>query len=271
MKKIDKERVEQAKRIKAIKALDFLRCHPAFSTDVFGDSLFDGAWFMMTECCKRGRTDYSGKHGVTIYRGDKGWRKYEDRFEEEHKDDKDTPKNLQNIDISYEEWYGEPWKFDHVEYWYETTFFIFEGNPYGAIMEHSDYHKWGRYAGPQGGANTFEDMVINCAKKVKRAFGDFDDFKDFRLPEEIANHKEQDSFNFRDIKSGKSKGFFRMIKNKDSLDVYNGLVNVRWLKWFMTTDYCKKHWDYNMKDFEKTVKKLDKVPKKRQEILDRYK
>ena len=223
-KKIDKERVEQAKRIKAIDALEFLRCHPAFSTDVFGDSLFDGAWFWMAKCCKRGRSEDSKRYGVTIHRGDKGWRKYEDRFEEEYKDD-DIPKNKQSIEISYEEWYGEPWVFDHVEYWYETTFFVFEGNPYGGTLEHIDIKKWGRYAGPQGGEKSFEDMVIDCAKKVKKAFGNFHDYRDFRLAEEDKNHKAHDCFHLKEIKKGDSKGNFRMKSNKDYIAIYNGLVS----------------------------------------------
>ena len=160
---------DQNKRIESIKALEFLRAHPALNADVFGDSLFDGAWFHMEKCCKRGKSEYCKNAGITIYRHTKGWEKYKDQFEKEYKNDLDTPKNLQSIDISYEKFYGEPWIFDHVEYWYETTFFVFMGNPYGNIKKQFDYTKWDRYAGPRGNANTFEDMLIDCAEKVKKA------------------------------------------------------------------------------------------------------
>ncbi len=264
--------IDQNKRIKAITALNFLRSHPALNADVFGDSLFEGAWFHMEKCCKRGNSEYCKTAGVSIWRGRKGWEKYKDQFEKEYKDDAITSKSLQQIDIPYEQLYGEPWVFDHVEYWYETSFCVFTGNPYGDIKQHMDYLKWAKYAGPEGGANTFEDMLIDCAQKVKKAFGDFDDYNDFLLPEEIKNHKEISFFNnFKPIKSGKHKGCSRMIHNKNRLDIYNGLTNIRWLKWFVETDYCKKNWDYYMKDFKKIIKKLDKIPEKRQEILNRYK
>ena len=263
MNKISKD---QDKRIEAINALDFLRNHPAISPEVLGDSHFDGMWFYMAKCCKRGKSD-ACKRGVSIYRGEKGWRKFEDRFEEEYKDDTDTLKGLQSIDVSYEEKYGEPWVFDHVEYWYETTFFVFDGNPYYDLKYHMDYKNWNRYAGPQGGANTYEDMLISCARKVKKELGNFSLYKDFTTDEEKANHKKHSGFNFKKIKSGKHKGFSRMLRNSDYVHVDNGLINLRWLKWFIETDYCKKNWDYSIKELEQKVKKLDRIPEKRAELL----
>lgn len=262
---IDKE---QVKRIKAANALVFLKGHPAFCADISGDSLFEGAWFSMIKCCKNSMSEAS-KMGVTIFRGDKGWTKYKDRFEEEYKDELDE--EFQSIEIPYEEKYGEPWKFDHMEYWCETSFLVYEGNPYSSIKEHYDIKKWGRYSGPNSFANTFEDMLIDCAKKVKKCFGSFDEYKDFRLPEEIRNHKENEVFHMKPITKGKHKGCSEMIHNKEHVDIYSGLVNLRWLKWFIETDYCKKNWGYHMKDFKKHIKRLDKVPKKRLEILKKYK
>lgn len=261
--------VDQKKRIKAMKALDFLRNHPAFDIETYGDSLFDGAWFMMAKCCKRGYTEDAKKMGIQVYRGSKGWAKYKDRFEKEYKDD-DCEKSMQSIDVPYKEHFGEPWVFDHVEYWYETIFFAYEGRPYGDTFEHIDYKKWGRYGGPQGGAKTFEDMVINCASKVKRHLGNFSTY-DFYTEVENKNHKEIRAFNCKEIKSGKNKGCYNLNRNKEHLEVRNGLLNLRWLKWFIETDYCKKNWDYNIGDFKKLIKKLDKIPVARQRILDKYK
>jgi len=261
---------EQSKRVKAINALEFIKNHPAINTDTFGDSLFDGAWFNMDKVCKNGRSECCKKN-VNIYRDEKGWEKYKDRFEEEYKDEPEEEKCFQSIEIPYEEKYGEPWKFDHVEYWCETVFFVYDGNPYSGVKDHFDIKNWGRYSGPSVKANSFEDMVIKCAKQVKKCFGDFNAYNDFRLPEEIKNRKETDVFNMKPIKSGKYKGYTRMLSNKEHVDVYNGLVNLRWLKWFIETDYCKKNWDYHMGDFKKQIAKLDKVPKKRLELLKKYK
>lgn len=256
---------DQSKRIKAINSLEFLRNHPAISPDILGDSHFDGLWFHMAKCCKRGLSEGSKKF-TTIYKGDKGWKRFKDRFEKEYKDDKETTSSLQSVEVTYKEKFGEPWVFDHVEYWYETTFFIFEGNPYADVGEHMDYKNWGRYAGPEGGANTYEDMLIRCARNVKRAFGSFDINKDFYTPEEKKNNKENRSFLTSQIEGRKG---YSLSSNPNYVSVENGLVNLRWLKWFIETDYCKKNWDCNIKDFKKTVAKLDKIPKKRVAKLEK--
>ena len=257
---------DQSKQIKAIKSLDFLRDHPAFP-NIMGDSLFDGAWFYMAKCCKRGKSE-SCKDGIRIYRGQKGWQKFKDRFE---KDDDSEYGSLQSIDIPYQEYFGEPWVFDHVEYWYETTFSVFEGDPFDD-SQYMDYKNWGRYCGPQGGANTFEDMLISCERKVRRAFGSFNNLsKKLYLPEELNNHKANRMFDFKKIKSGKHKGSSLLIRRKEYVDVNDGLVNLRWLKWFVETDYCKKNWEYSLDKFKKFVENSERIPKKRMEILNRYK
>ena len=241
---------------KAVNALAFLRNHPAINPEVMGDSIFDGMWFHMAKCCKRGYC-YESRNMTTIWRSSKEASKFKAQFEEEYKDD-DCPKELQSITVTYKERFGEAWKFDHVEYWYETTFFIYLGNPYGNFMDHMDYKKWGRYGGPMSGANTFEEMIIKCARSIKKAYGNFNLYDDFKTTEEINNHKATSAF--RNLKS-----------NKEHMEVNNGLLNLRWLKWFVETDYCKKNWDFNEKEFRGYVKKLDRIPKKRAELIEKYK
>ena len=59
--------ITKEKQVEAVKALDFLRGHPAMSSEASGDSIIDGFWFMMAECCKRGLTSYRGDVGIRIY------------------------------------------------------------------------------------------------------------------------------------------------------------------------------------------------------------
>lgn len=259
---------DQDIRIKAIKSLDFLRDHPGVNNDLLGDSLFDGLWFYMAKCCKRGKAE-SCKKSMQIYRGEKNWHKFKDRFDKEKESDEDT--DFQHISVTYEEYYGEPWVFDHVEYWYETTFSVFQGDPFDD-RQYMEYKNWGRYAGPEGGANTFEDMLIQCERKVRRAFGSFNHLdKRLYLPEELNNNKSNRMFSLKKITSGKNKNGSELIREDEYVDVNDGLLNLRWLKWFVETDYCKKHWEYNMPEFKNILKKLDNVPEKRMKILNRYK
>jgi hypothetical protein len=261
----------EKKKIKALNALNFLRNHPALScTDA--DSMFDGNWFMMAKCCKRGLSEHA-KRSVTIYKGEKGWSKYKDRFEKEYADkdgDDDFPKEFQYVDVTYKEKYGEPWKFDHVEYWYETSFFLFDGeNPYEPLS-HYDRKNWGAYSGPMGGARTFEDAIIKQANQVRRTFGSFSLYNDKLLTQaEINNHKQVRAFNSSKIKSGKGKGFYALNRNSEHIDVTDAVLNLRWLEWFIETDYCKKRWGCSIKEFKAKVKKLKTCKSKEYKKLER--
>jgi hypothetical protein len=103
----------------------------------------------MALCCKHGTSKYAGTEGIEVYKSDPNWKKYKEYF----KDDNDE------ACVPYEVIHGEPWKADHMEYWYEICFMIFEGNPYDRDDLYK-FEKWGRYSGPEGGANSFEEMLI---------------------------------------------------------------------------------------------------------------
>jgi hypothetical protein len=242
---------DQDKRVKAVNALDFLTNHPALSSTAVG-SFFNSTWFSMIKCCKRGKCE-SSKHSLPLYRGEEGWKRFKDRFDEVRAEESYMPPKLDSIFVTYEELYGEPWKFDHVEYKYEISFFVFDGNPYNNDWM---YRKnWLSHSGPKGGANTFEDMVIKAAKQVRRVFGSFDSYRDFQTEEEIKNHKENECFFFKPITKGKHKGCSRMIRNPKHVDVHDSLINLRWLKWFSETPYAKKNWQG---EFDKYLKRLKK-------------
>ena len=226
--------ITKEKQVEAVKALDFLRGHPAMSSEASGDSIIDGFWFMMAECCKRGLTSYRGDVGIRIYADSDDAEKYADKFVEEYGEDwrDKEEKFMLDIEIPYEEYYGEPWEFDHVEYWYETTFVVFHGNPYESLAEFNPKN-WMRYVGPEGGANSWEDMLIDCAKEVKEEFGDFGE-DDFETDAEKANHKDVDAFPLS--LTGKTI----LKRNPEYVWVDGGITNLRWLKWYMETNKAKE-------------------------------
>lgn len=256
------------KRADAEAALDFLREHPALNNGG-GDSLVDGMCFMMQKCCKHNQSESCGKYGVKIYHDE--YQKYKDIFDEEYKDmsEEEEPLKFRCIDVPYERMYGEPWQYDHMEYWYELTFFVFEGNPY-SFDESCDFKNYERCSGPHGGANTFEDMLIDAATTVKALFGDYNRWEgSLYLPEEIACRRATEPFTAEDIPGSLFK---RMIFNKENVDVNDGLINLRWLGKMIDTDYIKKNWEYYRNQWKTHINKIkDLEPQSRKDILAKYK
>lgn len=252
---------DQHNRVKSINALNFLRQHPSLNPEIFGSSLFDGSWLYITKCCKRGIPE-NCRIAMSVCRGDEGWENVRCRFDKEYKDDKETPKNSQSVLATYKEIYKEPWKFDHVEYWYETTFFIYTGNPYKRF-DCMNYKNWSRYAAPSGSANTFEDAIINQALKCKRVLGSFDKDCDFLTDAEKKNHEEQEMFISGDLSCIK--------RNPQYLETTIGIINLRWLQWFITTDFCKKQWPCNTEHFKNCINNLEKfMPARRKKLIEKY-
>jgi hypothetical protein len=262
--------------MKAQEALEFLRNHPALCKEG-EDSICDGIHFMMEPCCKHGLSHWAGKTGVTYYEGSDEWSKYPDIVAEEYKDDTDsTLVGLRQIDVPYERVYGEPWAYDHMEYWYEITFFVFIGNPYEKLGSYKP-ENWGAYGGPHGGANTFEDMLIAAADDVKKVYGDFDSYSDeWLLPEEQNSHKTTPLF-FDEISTsptilGDKTITKKIIFNQDYISVEQGLINLRWLKWFITTDYAKTEWDFSIPEWQGYINKMEtEIPESRKKILAKFK
>jgi len=238
-------------QIKAKEALEFLRDHPALNNDG-GDSLFNGAWFHMELCCKNGQSKWVVEDGITIYKSNPNWEKYKEYFNDEDREDY-LPEELQSTKVPYAVVYGEPWKADHVEYWYEICFFVFDGDPYDK-KDRYDYNKWDRYGGPEGGANSFEEMLIAAADEVKAAFGDFNSYDSFMTTEEVKNHASVKPMFFEPIidKPGFNTGIF----NDKYVDISQGLSSLRWLKWFITTDYANENWKDNLNSWQVLVDKI---------------
>jgi hypothetical protein len=249
------------KRKKAADASIFLSEHPAYNSEQ-GSALFDGLWFMMAVCCKYGKTgDPDNVNEVTIYFEGENIEKYNDLFMAEYPEDYPYLNELHSVDIPYEEYYGEPWKEDHVEYWYETTFHVFQGNPY-CKTDYLDQSKWGRYCGLIGGSLTFEDMLIDIKEKTENIFGCFDSHSFETDAEKAYFQKKWENF---DITQSLINNDYMMVM------VRPGLHNLRWLKWFMTTNYAKKHWAAYFGEWQANIDKINTLePEKRKELLHHF-
>jgi len=250
-------------QIKAAKALEFLRDHPALNNDR-GDSLFNGAWFHMELCCRNGKSQWAGSDGVTIWKSDPNWEKHKAYFDEDSDDD--TPEDLKSAKVPYAEVYGEPWVADHMEYWWEVSFYTFASNPYDKKDAYTIDGKWDGYEGVSGGARSFEEMAINAADRVREVFGDFDS-SSFVTEAEEKNHNSVVPMNFKPMED--KPGYSECIFNDKYVDVYQGLINLRWLKWFMGTDYAKKNWGHHVEhEWQTLVKKIEELePESRKKLL----
>jgi hypothetical protein len=249
-------------QIKAKEALEFLREHPALNNDG-GDSLFNGAWFHMELCCKNGQSKFAGEDGVSIWKSDPNWEKYKEYFDEDQNDD--LPDELHEAKVPYAVVYGEPWVADHMEYWYETCFFVFNGDPYDK-KDRYDYRKWERYGGPEGGANSFEEMLIAAADEVKSALGAFNSYDSFITEAEVKNHSDVEFIFFEPVSD--KPGYKTITVNDKYVDISQGLKNLRWLKWFIATDYFKENWNSKLSGWQVLVDKIEGLePDDRKRIL----
>jgi len=234
----------EKKQIKARNGIWFLQSHPALRE--WNNFLID---FTIETTCKRGHTQFA-KKDVQIFSSSKYAEKFRKEFEREYKkyseEELKTQKALISISVPYKKLFGEEWKFEHIEYWSDLCFFVAMSTDITKDLEPSN---WQNCSGVETSGRTFEDMIINTTKKFKKIFGNFSS-DDFLTKKEKQNHKEQMPFLFKKIKENPKTS--TMVKNKKYIPVSKGELNRRWLKWFMKTEYYKKHWEGS---FDEWVKK----------------
>ena len=278
MKIITNNQPEQ-KKLDAIEAWEFLSNHPAVNPGIFSNSVCDGLSYGMLAVCKNGFTDSVAEHGVQVYMDDPIWgEKYRTELEKEwakYDITSDEEKQFTSVDIPYRELFGEPWKFDHVCFWWEMTFFVYEGDPYN-LMETLDYKKWNRHAGGMSHRGehpkSFEEMIIEIAEHVKKEFGSFDLWEDFYTPQEIVNHELEVPW-FSGEKT--TQNTIPIIFNDKRVDVTHGLINLRWLKWYLENRNENKiinDWgpDTIAKWHKLILNSEVNMPKERKELLEKY-
>lgn len=214
---------------KAIDALHFLDSHPAFNHDT--GSFLSSQCIYAYKCSKYGETELDP---CTIWRNDPNFEKFKDKFEED--DD--------SIYVSHVEKYGEPWKLDHVRYYYDLTISIYEGN-----FEKDNEQSWGRYCAIRGYAKSFDEMIIECSERVKKYFGEYNDYDSLHTAGETQNHKQYDCFLFEDTttthinpRTQKTEKCYSMIENPKYLHVASNVINRRWLKKVYQNEWFVENW-----------------------------
>lgn len=221
------------------KAKDFLERHPALG----GGSVFtihDNLWYCAQGVCKRGYSKLrDGMFEISYTK--ENYKKYKGLFDIEFKEDPEH-KVFARVSVPYEKHFGEPWKFDHIEYWGELGFVMFLGKNF---KKYFDPKTWDRCAGIETSGRSFEELVINAAKEFKKVFGNFSD-EDFLTEKEKENHKKEHPIFF--VKCKEPSNCSQMKHNRKYISVTDAELNRRWLKWFAKTPYAKKNWKSTCKD-----------------------
>jgi len=219
--------------------LSKLNQHPATSCSLVY-TVEQLLWHSLQEVCKHGYSHWAGKDGIHIPYNKKNYAKYKKYFDKELKEsgEKDFSA-LIYADVPYEVIYGEKWKFDHVEYWGEMSFVVFHGKD---LSKYHDIREWQLYHGVDANGRTYEELLINIGKKFLKTYGEWTD-EDFLTKKEYNNHQKY--FMFKNGKKYENKDGFvghTLERNPKYIRVETSEINRRWLKWFVTTDYCKKNW-----------------------------
>jgi hypothetical protein len=236
-------------RREAIKARDFLASHPALG----GADKEEPLYYSIQEVCKRGINELGP---VSVWNTPHNRKKFEKDFNKKFSQEELAKNKYCYLYKNYKQVYGEKWQFDHIEYWWETSFYVFQGSIERDNNDWMDYKNWQSYSHGEDGTLTIEEAYIAAAKFAKETLGDFK-YDSFITEAEKENHKKNNPFNFKKSDmliagfNGKEEACRTMEHNKKYLWVSNGMENRRWLKWFVDTPFCKKNWK---KEFNGLVK-----------------
>jgi hypothetical protein len=193
--------------------------------------------------CKRGICEVA-KDCISISKGDKGWRKFQKEFDEDEAEYGKDP--YQSIYVTYLELYGEKWKADSLSYFCDVDFFVYQGENMTSMDDIYNFKNYGRYHGFYTRSKTFEGLLINTAKKVKKIYGNWDINDDFITPAEIKNHDRQQMYLSKKLAKDDLNSY-SLVSNPKHKEVTDVMRNRRWLKWFSKTEYCKKNWENEFK------------------------
>lgn len=228
----------------AIEAIYFLKNHPAFCMET-DNPICSGFYYSMQEVSRTGYIKCA-EDGITVFKGSRDWERFKDRLD---KEDEGDP--CPSVEVSYQDLFGKPWVGDHIEFWWETTFYIWKGLPVKEddVLTKYERMNWHPLQGPEGKARSFETMAIKAAEAVRKAYGNFC-CDDFLTPEEKQNHETEECYSFQ-TSSSLVDGIKR---NPKYIEVDSTVLNLRWLKWFMATEYAKKNWDFEFEYWNQILK-----------------
>jgi len=139
------------------------------------------------------------------------------------------------VKVSYKEYYGYDWKYDHIEYHCDYSIFKFLNN---IGMSVYDCNNWMALEGESFiSAHSFEEIIITAARSVKDNYGDFNR-DSFTSKIEKDNTKKSITKFINSLKSSKT-----VLMNGVDVDRPSwGEINSRWWDWYKITDHCKKNW-----------------------------
>jgi hypothetical protein len=226
------------------KYLDFLNNHPAIVNDL-RDTFLSASAFWISNCSKEGETE---KDPISIININDEYYSHVKNKTQADIDDYERFKSKfkkgdSRIYVNYEEYYGKKWKFDHVKYSVDVTFTVFMGD-----FKKKDYDKfsmrsWQSYQGFWVSGKSFDEMIKKAYDKTLERYGNFNIWSDDMMTDaEIKNNKKEKVFFLKPYK-GKGGGK-ELITNDKHYHLNNPVFNRRWLKWFFTTEECRK-WDTN--------------------------
>ena len=213
--------------ILASRAIEFLNDHPGIRLAPMSSFMGDCS-FTMRPVSEEGFDELSP---TILYRPNQRFDEFKHLLDPEDRDDPDA-----EIWVPYKDFFGKPWVAAGVEYWCEVDFFAYVGD-LSDIMQDLDFKNWHRYHGFDHHAPSFEKMLVDVSVEVARIFGDFC-LDSFLTDEERENHKNIGRF----VHEPSSDIISSLSKNPDYIDVTDGAINRRWLKWFWGTDWCKANW-----------------------------
>ena len=230
---------------------DFLNHHPGISKGLMDNTVKEFNCWADDVCVNnKSKRDYREKpENVTVHfhRGSEGFVKYfESRIKDEDGED-DTKleddrefAEFDTIEVPYRVVYGCEWAYDRTVWNGEYSIHKFIGDPKKKVKPQQEYKYWNSYEGTHiFNMDSYEELIIALAEDVKKNLGDFG-YESFLTDEEKANHEKERLFFFVPTKEGNA---FEMKHNRRHIDVSEEEKNLRWWKWFRTTEYYKAHWD----------------------------
>jgi len=166
--------MDQELMLNFLEAYEFIDNHPAFVGPIFNG--VSSLTTLVYACCKRGKGE---SDAISLYPEDKRFSEFADKEEKEY------------VLVSYEDYYGEEWKFDHVEVLVEGGANVFKPG-----SDTTDIWAWDRYhdLDLNCSGRSYEEAIINFSNKVKAIYGDYSSeihSENSIIPEWIREHNKE--------------------------------------------------------------------------------
>ncbi len=224
--------------IEVDRAIDFLNHHPALHRG--GGGFFDNNFaFWISHVCSHGHHKEASERPedkeVKIRQDDPRFEKFFDKYKDEG-DDLDDPDCY--ILVPYREVYGCEWTHHRSLYVGEYMIVKWDGTDTDDIL---GYRDWSNYHGGREKAETFEDLLLKIEMDVKMNYGCCNGLNSL-TKEELENHAKESRF-IPNPSCEDDLPFHSMKLNPNYIDVSEGEINLRWWKWYETTEHYKNNWE----------------------------